>query len=170
MWEKTYRAIDTLSGWMAHAGGLGFFLIVFMQLAELVLRNFFGVSLPFVWEYAAYLNMAAVFLGAGYTLRTGGHIQVTLLKGFSPKLFAYSSALIGLLISLILSYSLIRMAYGYAMSGRTSGTVNDFPLVYPAVAMAFGAAMLSLQLVLRLCHAALGSKLEIDWQGGASVE
>jgi TRAP-type C4-dicarboxylate transport system permease small subunit len=155
---------------MAYAGGLGFFAIVFMQLLELVLRNAFGISIPFVWEYAAYLNMAAIFLSAAYTLRTGGHIQVSLLKELGPKLFAYLSTLIGLLISLILSYALIRLANGYAMSGRTSGTVNDLPLIYPAAAMAFGASLLSLQLLFRLVHIVSGSKLETHWQGGVSAE
>lgn len=151
------------------AGGL-ILLIAVMQLAEIILRNFAGASLPFVWEYAAYLHMTAIFFGLAFTLRTGGHIQVALLKAIAPRLFAWTSTFVGLAISVVLSVALIRMAVGYGMTGRSSGTVNDFPLVYPAAAMAFGATMLTAQIALRIVHLIAGTAVELAGHAGPSVE
>ena len=170
MWQTIYSSVDAISRWLANLAGGLIMLIAVMQLAEIILRNTAGISLPFVWEYAAYIHMAAIFLGLAYTLRTGGHIQVTLLKTVAPRLFVWTSTFVGLAISTILSFALIRLAISYGASGRSSGTINDVPLVYPAAVMAFGAALLTLQLVLRIIHHIVGSPLELAGSSGPSVE
>lgn len=170
MWQTIYRSIDTISRILANIAGALIMLIALMQIAEIVLRNTAGISLPFVWEYAAYLHMTAIFFGLAFTLRTGGHIQVTLLKTVAPRLFIWASTFVGLAISTILSASLIRLAITYAASGRSSGTINDVPLVYPAAAMAFGATLLTVQLVLRIVHYIAGSPPELAGSAGPSVE
>ncbi|TKT76244.1 TRAP transporter small permease subunit [Aquamicrobium sp. LC103] len=170
MWQSIYRMADAVSRVLAYISGAAILSIALMQIAEIVLRNAVGVSLHFVWEYAAYFHMGAVFLGAAFTLRTGGHIQVTILKGLNPRLFGFMSTLVGLAISAFLSYSLVMLAYGYGISGRTSGTTNNVPLLYPAMFVAFGAVMLTLQLFLRLVHLTLGTKEELPWHGSALAE
>ena len=170
MWQTICRSTDLLSRVMANLAGAMILLIAIMQLVEIVLRNFAGTSLPFVWEYAAYLHMTAIFFGLAYTLRTGGHIQVALLKAVAPRLFAWLSTFVGLAISVVLSAALIRMAIGYGLTGRSSGTINDFPLVYPAAAMAFGATMLTVQIALRIVHLIAGTAVELAGHSGPSVE
>ena len=46
------------------------------------------------------------------------------------------------------------------MSGSTSATIDETPLVYPQAAMALGAALLTLQLVARLVRLFLGEPPE----------
>ena len=48
------------------------------------------------------------------------------------------------------------------MSGSTSPTIDETPLVYPQAAMAFGAALLTLQLVARVLRLLIGEPPEDD--------
>jgi TRAP-type C4-dicarboxylate transport system permease small subunit len=170
MWQSIYKSADAVSHALAYIAGGIIMLIAFMQMLEIVIRNTAGISLTFVWEYAAYMHIAAIFLGAAYTLRTGGHIQVTLLATVAPRIFSYLSATVALVISAYLSMALIQLCYNWGSTGRTSGTVDNLPLVYPMIFVAFGASMLTLQLALRLIHLIVGTPEELAWAGGASVE
>lgn len=170
MWRRLYKAVDAISqamGWLA--GGM-ILLMAFMLMAEILLRNIANISLSFVWEYAAYLHIAAIFLGLAFTLRTGGHIQVTLLAAALPRAFNYISTLGGLMLSSYLTYAMIRLCYSWGSTGRTSGTVDNLPLVYPMVFIAFGALMLTLQLLCRLLHLLSGSETELEWGASPSAE
>lgn len=170
MWQSTYRAVDALSHAMAHVSGFAILIIALMQVVEIVLRNFAGISLTFVWEYAAYMHIAAIFMGLAFTLRTGGHIQVTLLAGIVPRLFGWLSTTVGLAISGYLSFAMIRLCYSWGSTGRTSGTVDNLPLVWPMVFVAFGASMLTLQLVLRLIHLFMGTPPQLPWAAGPAAD
>lgn len=153
---------DRLSRFLAYISGTLIFAIAALQISEIVSRNFFDTSLSIVWEVAAYMHIAAIFLAAAFTLRTGGHIRVTLFQSLHPRLFEIVGTLVGLVISAFLSYALVKFAWNYGVSGRTSGTTNDIPLVYPAAAVAFGAVILSVQLALRLCLALQGRPVELE--------
>lgn len=170
MWQSLYRAVDALSRAMAYLAGFAILIIAVMQVAEIALRNLMGISLTFVWEYAAYMHIAAIFMGLSFTLRTGGHIQVTLLAGAFPRLFNYLSTTVGLIISGYLSYALIRLCYSWGSTGRTSGTVDNLPLVYPMIFVAFGASMLTLQLMFRLLHIILKTRMQLPWSAGPAVD
>jgi len=152
-------ATSTVLGYLA--GGL-LAAIVVIQIAEILARNILGISLPFTWEYAAYFHICAIFLAAAFTLRCGGHVRVTLFQTAAPRAFELLSTLVGLAISAYLSWALVRFALNYGATGRTSGTVNDVPLVYPAGVVAFGACMLTLQLALRLVQVLTRAPVEVE--------
>jgi len=76
----------------------------------------------------------------------------------------------GLVISAYLSLALVRFAVNYGVTGRTSGTVNDVALVYPAGVVAFGACMLTLQLLLRLVQALVRLPVETEQAASLSAE
>jgi TRAP-type C4-dicarboxylate transport system permease small subunit len=153
--------IDRISRFVAFISGVALVLVALMQVLEILLRNAFGISLPFVWEFASYIHISAVFLAAAYTLRVGGHIRVTLLEKVNSYLYECLSSAVGVVISGYLSYAMVQFAINYGITGRTSGTVNDVPLVYPATMVAFGACLLTLQLILRLIRALGRQPLEI---------
>jgi len=159
--DTVCRIVDRFSRWLAYFSGAVIFLIVLLQLSEIISRNLFGVSLSIVWEVTAYMHIAAIFLAAAFTLRSGGHIRVTLFQSLNPRLFEVAGTLVGLLISAFLSFALVSLARQYGISGRTSGTTNNIPLVYPAALVAFGSVMLTLQLILRLYQSLAGRSVEI---------
>ena len=170
MWPSIYKGADALSFLLGRIAGGAILLIAFLQVIEIFARNFAGVSLTFVWEYAAYMHIAAIFLGLAFTLRTGGHIQVTLLATVIPRFFNYLSTVVGLVISGFLSIGLIRLCWNWGITGRTSGTVDNLPLAIPMTFVAFGSAMLTLQLALRLIHLLMGTRIELPWAAGPSAE
>ena len=57
-------------------------------MAEIFSRAVLNLSLSFAWEYAAYFMGAAVFLAAAFTLRSGGHVRVSLLSSSVPARMA----------------------------------------------------------------------------------
>lgn len=156
------RMADRFSRGLGYLAGLLIFIIAALQISEILSRNLLNTSLSIVWEIAAYLHIVAIFLAAAFTLRSGGHIRVTLLQSANPRRFELISTFAGLAISVFLSYALVSLAWRYGVSGRTSGTTNDIPLVYPASLVAFGSVLLSIQLALRLFQAATGRPVELD--------
>ncbi len=170
MWRSIYRTVDGIAlalGWIA--GGM-MLVMALMIMTEIGLRNLADISLTFVWEFAAYFHIVAIFLGLAFTLRSGGHIQVAILQRPLGRVFEAVSTLGGLVISGYLSLALIRQAINWGSTGRSSGTVDDIPLVWPMGFVAFGAALLTLQLLLRLVHLALGTEHELNWGDGPAAE
>ncbi|SDH98720.1 TRAP transporter small permease [Alloyangia pacifica] len=159
------KTVDRLSYALSLLSGLAICCIVVLIVAEIFLRKFAGISLHFVWEYSVFIHISAVFLGAGWTLRTGGHIRVTLLRGLIPRAFEWISGLIGLAIALFLTSAMTQLALGYLWSGRTTGTTTDTPLIIPAAFVVFGCGVLTLQIALRLLALLLGKELELDTTG-----
>lgn len=134
--------------------------IVVMILSEIVARSLFNYSLSFAWEYSAYAMGVAMFGGAAYALRTGGHIRVSLLASSVPPRAAYwidvFCTVVAIAISVFISYALVQFAWRSYLAGSTAPTVSATPLVIPQAAIAIGAALLSLQLVARLARLLLG--------------
>lgn len=161
--KRLLLCVDGVDWVCAHVAGFAILLIAAIQIVEILLRNILNVSLPFVWEYAAYFHIGAIFLAAAFALRTGGHIRVSLFARIMPRSLEVVATVLGLAISAFLSYALVMFAVGFGMSGRTSSTVNEVPLVWPAAVMAFGSVLFTLQLVLRVLRLATSQATEIAW-------
>ena len=161
---RALEGIDALSrgcGYLAATLVLG---IAALILAEIFCRTALNVSLSFAWEYAAYFFAVAIFLGAAFALRTGGHVRVMLLSQNVPSRVAHRldvlATLAGTTIAAALTWSLGIFAWRSWAAGSTSATIDETPLVYPQAAMAFGAALLTLQLVARVVRLFVGEPPE----------
>ncbi|ASJ71923.1 hypothetical protein IMCC3135_09130 [Granulosicoccus antarcticus IMCC3135] len=155
-------AMDRVSRCLSMLSGIALGCVALLIVLEIILRNFFDISLHFLWEIGVFVHMGAVFLGLAWTLRTGGHIRVTWLKAVFPRGAEWLALLIGFAISAYVSFALIKLAWSYFLSGRTSGSITDTPLMYPAAVIAFGASFMSLQILLRALSLARGLPEEID--------
>lgn len=129
-------------------------------------------SIGFAWEYSAYLMGAGFMLGSGLALRAGMHVRVELLMevggGRFARLFELASAVIGAAFTLVLAWSMIRFAlqsYGYDQRSSESFT----PLWIPQAALALGAVILALQMVVRLLACIVGAPLEDKRLGVATL-
>lgn len=154
------KAIDKLSFLLALISGAAFLVLAVLIVVEIFARKFLGISMHFLWEIGAFIQLTAVFLGAGWTLRTGGHIRVTIINSFAPRFFEWSATVVAVAISAFVTNALIWLAWGYFKTGRTTGTITDTPLVYPASLVALGAALLTLQFALRLFRLMIGQETE----------
>ena len=161
---RVLAGIDGLSracGYLAAVLVLG---IAGLILAEIFCRTALNVSLSFAWEYAAYFFAVSIFLAAAFALRTGGYVRVMLLSQSAPPRAAYwldvAATVAGTMVAGFLAWSLTTFAAKSWMGGSTSATIDETPLVYPQAAMAFGAALLTLQLVARALRLLLGEPPE----------
>jgi len=151
--RKFIRIVDALGYAAAIASAVLTLSIVVMILGEIVARSLFNISISFAWEYSAYAMGVAMFGGAAFTLRTGGHIRVSLLAGRLPVPVArwldmgctvFAAALAGFVAT-----GIGQLAWRSFVAGSTSPTVSATPLVIPQAAIALGAALLALQFVAR---------------------
>lgn len=155
--------IDRLTFMAGVAGGVcltGIFVFIF---AEIVSRNLFGSSLPFSWDYAAYLMGGCFFLASGATLKSGGHVRVTAFHDHLPRravLFLdLCAALVGLAIAIAIVYAVDSMAWLSFSRGSASASVVRTPLWIPQAVMALGATVFALQMFAQVLRIISGEPL-----------
>lgn len=163
---RLLNALDAISRWAAAIGALLVFGIAGLIISEIIARSVFSASLSFAWEYAAYFYASAVFLGAAYTMRTGGHVRVALLRGVLPErgqhIMEIVATAIGALFSVYLASALVQFAFRSYSRGSTSPTIEATPLAIPQSVLAIGAVLLALQMVSRLARLFVGEAPEDD--------
>ncbi len=166
MIRKFIGLIDAIAMGAAIASALLTFSIVAMILCEIAARSLFNYSLSFAWEYSAYAMGAAMFGGAAFALRTGGHIRVSLLSGRLPANAAHwldiVCTVLGGALAGYIAIALGQLAWRSFVAGSTSPTVSATPLVIPQTAIAVGMLFLSLQFVARLLRLVTGEPPEDD--------
>lgn len=153
--------LGRLSGYLAAALIAGIAVLI---LAEIFCRSLFNLSLSFAWEYSAYFMGAAIFLSAAFTMRTGGHVRVSLLSANLPpriaKAIEWVATFYGTAIAVYIAYALCDFAWQALLSGSTSPTIDEIPLVYPRGAIAAGAVLLALQMLARSIQVVIGADVE----------
>ncbi|MGL4323808.1 MAG: TRAP transporter small permease subunit [Beijerinckiaceae bacterium] len=172
------RAADLIALWAAYAAVLCLAALVALVTAEIImgLASKIVRSLPpgigIAWEYSSYLMGISFLMGSGLTLRAGMHIRVELLlragKGRHARLFEIIAALIGTAFTALLVWSLVRFTMQSFSAGQVSGD-SLTPLWIPQAALTLGAAVLFLQMALRLMAALLNEPLEDKTLGIATL-
>jgi len=167
--HQLFNFLDRLSLLLAALAALLTVSIGVMILGEVAARAIFNYSLSFAWEYSAYAMGVAMFCGAAFTLRTGGHIRVSLLSAHvSPqvaRLIDIACTLFAIGIAGFITYALGQLAWGSYVAGSTSATISATPLVIPQGAITAGAGLLTAQLVARLAQLLMGEPTEIGGDG-----
>lgn len=130
------------------------YMLFVLILVETLLRSFFNYSLPFSWEYGAYLMAAVMFFGMSSALVNDNHIRVKIVFGFlngkSEKIFDMVITLVAAFISSIMIYS------GWSLVGRSykreivSNTIMETPLYVPQSIILFGSILLALSFLVRV--------------------
>jgi TRAP-type C4-dicarboxylate transport system permease small subunit len=132
----------------------------------------FPSSIGFAWEYSAYLMGAAFMLGSGLALRAGMHVRVELLLAMRgrryARVFETIAAALGSAFAVLLAGSLARFALqSYDFNQRSPESYT--PLWIPQSALALGAAVLALQMLVRLAACLVGRSLEDRALGVATL-
>ena len=138
--------------------------IAVVIIIEIGARSILNYSFSFAWEYSAYAMGIAMFCGMAFTLRTAGHIRVSLLASALPKRPAYAvdilCTLAGIIFSGFISLALCELAWASFLSGSTSPSVTATPLIIPQGLIAIGAVPLTLQFMGRLIRLVTGDDPE----------
>lgn len=123
--------------------------IVFANVSLRYLTNF---SIPWAEEVARYMMVWMTFLGAGLTLRYGGHVAIgNLMDALQPRAQRLLRLVIvvGLLAFFVV---MIWVGYNYAMRMRfqlTPATRIPFSYVYAAIPVGFALLAVHLLLIAR---------------------
>lgn len=138
-------------------------LICLLLFAEIITRLVFGATLGDSWEFAAYFMSLTFLLGAAYTLRTGGHVRVSLLRSDNKKRDAvveFAASGFALALAAFMALALSDLAWQSYVRGITSATPAQTPLYLPRSGWALGAWLLVLQLIARLVAIVVDEPLE----------
>ena len=168
-------ALSRLDGWLAATALASLTLLI---LAEVALRLASSVvpalphGIPVAWEYGSYLMAATFTFGSAMTLRTGGHIRVSLLLGRlggrSRRLFEVVLAAVGLTMTGFLAYALARFTFEAYTRGQTS-IASATPVWIPQLVVTFGITLFALQFLARLIQALLDLPLEDESRKQATL-
>ncbi|MED5365544.1 MAG: TRAP transporter small permease [Pseudomonadota bacterium] len=150
---RIFNFIDGLARLSAYLAAGLIVGIAALILAEIFSRAVLNLSLSFAWEYVAYFMGAAVFLAAAFTLGSGGHVRVSLLSSSVPasmaKAIDMAATLFAAAIAVYVAYALLAFSWQAHVSGSTSPTIDEVPLVCPRGVMAIGTLLLAVQMIAR---------------------
>ncbi len=166
MVQTLLRSIDALCRASAWLAALTLAVMGLLGMAEILSRWWFNYSLPFAFEYSAYMLAFVMFGGSAWALGEGGHIRVNLImQPLGPtgrRLVDLVGTTFALGISIYLSIASVQFtARTYAL-GSVSYFPSETPLAWPQTALTFGICLLTLALLARLIRLVIGEDLEND--------
>ena len=131
--------IEKVIGYIADAGGGMAGVVVFVMgivvAVAAILRYAFNICILSVDEFSAYGLIFIVFVGIGYVLKQGGHINVDIVSNRLPTKLRLGLQFVTCLFGLYVSAEYFRFAWNYFMDSmrlhRISITVSRFPQAIP---------------------------------------
>jgi len=142
------------------------FIMMLLVFSNVISRTFLNKSINGTIEFTGeYLMVLVVYLSASYTQKKGGHINVTLLKGYlsnkGENIVNFTTNIIAAVFFIYISYINFIKALDYIDRNRTSSGVLDYPLGPALLILSVGLFMLSLRLFIE-CIIILKKKTYID--------
>ena len=132
------RAFDWLKVVVETIQGIGLLAIVGLVLASIVLRNFFGVGLVWIFEATGFLMVTMVFLGAPRNLLDDTEIKVDTFVDPMPVAIKKGIFVVQRLVILLTSIAFVYFFVLHATRfGRLSSPILKIPhtIFYGAVAI-----------------------------------
>ncbi len=167
MIQAVLKAVDGLNVVGAAGAALAFALLSVMLIVEVIATSFFAWSQPWAVEYSTYFLAFTLFLGSGWTLRTGGHIRVSillaLLPGRAARLLDLCGSAFALGVVSFAAWALVGQALRTAELGSVSYFPSRTPLLYPQALLAAGFVLLALAFLARVVRLALGQPAEVPY-------
>ena len=155
------RLLDRLYYGSGVAAGGCIMLMALLILAQIVGR-WFGIVIPSTEDFSGFLLAAASFLALAYTLRSGGHIRVTLvishIHGRARRLLEGIILLLALLLVSYATWSCAYLVYESWLFDELSQGYIPVPLWIPQLPMALGLLVLSLALLDELALLLVGGQ------------
>lgn len=125
--DQFTEACGRALAWLALAMALLTALVV-------VLRYGFNVGSILTQEAITYLHGALFLLGAGWTLKNGGHVRVDIFyRNFSPRAQAWVNALGGIVFLLPLCLFIVGVSWNYVAESWAIREASPEPGGIPAV-------------------------------------
>jgi len=133
------------------ASGICILIITALILIEIAIRAISGQSTFITEEYSAYLLVWFAFLGMAYTLKTDGHIRVSILlskvNSTKRQILEIFSGVIGLIVFVYLTVYMSILFFDSLTSGVRSMHVSNTPLFIPQLIPVIGCFLMVLQFI-----------------------
>lgn len=139
--------------WCARAAGALILIMTLVVFIDVVLRRFFGTTLPWVMEFEQFFMATVVFLSIAFTQSKGGHVNVDMLsEKFNPRTRviteSYGLSLGAALFVLIGIQHIVKIQL--ALSTHEAGIVFRCPLCPFYAIIVFGSVMIVLTIAAKL--------------------
>jgi C4-dicarboxylate transporter, DctQ subunit len=151
--DRIERLIDRITAFGAAIGGVFIGVMTVIVTYAVVTRYLFNRPIGWSEEISIYLMIWAVYLGTAYTFRGGGHIGVDLLMNTLPPkakpyfhCFHYLAGLLFLALLFVKGIEMVRLSI--LLDNRSLAI--DFPIYLAELSVPLGAALLMMQLLLKL--------------------
>ena len=158
-----FAALDTFSRWVSRGGaivGRIFIFLLMMLITVDVIGRYFGYPTMVAHEMSAYLLVAITFIGLSYALRTGSHIEITVLRdrlsSKMRKLLMVATSSIATIFCGWLTWATFNMALESFMQKTTSITIIHTPFWIPQSFISLGLAMITVELIAKTLRRSLG--------------
>jgi TRAP-type C4-dicarboxylate transport system permease small subunit len=126
-------------------------LMVTMVAVGTISRYVFQLPFLFIEEYGGYMLVVITLMGASYTLRKGGHVNVDIIvRRLSPRAqarLAVVTDILSVLFVVVLIIQTAKMAAAAFAVSKVSMTVVQTPLGPVYLLMPIGLALLSIELL-----------------------
>ncbi len=144
--------------WLSHKGAIlsSMFMLAVIALigVEIILRSLFNTSTLIADEYSGYFMVSIVMFGLAYTLRTEGHIRITLLTGrLKGKAYYFVdtfASFIALALTAYCFYFALKMVLETHALGMRADSIAETPLYIPQIAVPMGLGLLGIELFGRI--------------------
>lgn len=121
--EKVNLLLTKLSNLLGYIAIVFLVFLVVGTTADVILRNFFDISITGIFEVSELSMVLVVCLGLGWTFIDNGHISVTLLI---DKMSTRHKAAVNMLTGLVVVVFLFCLAYPSTIEAIRSTSIREF--------------------------------------------
>ena len=158
-----FTAWDTFSRWVSRAGAITGRIFIFLLMLLItvdITGRYFGYPTMLAHEMSAYLLVAICFIGLSYALRTGSHIEVTVVRDrLSPKVRQILMVVTSCIATIFcgwLTWVTLNVAIESLIQNTTSITIIHTPLWIPQSFISLGLAMITIELITETLRRIIG--------------
>lgn len=151
MFRRALQIVVTVSG---RIGAYTIMVMSLLILYDVIMRYGFSKATYYATEMSGYMVVAVVFLGCALTFREERHVAVAVVRMRLPPRFQLWLELLTLVLSL-LAFAVVtwqggNMVLKSIVRESTSPSLLGTPLFIPQIAIPVGAALLTLEIGLRI--------------------
>ncbi len=148
------EVISRIDKWLAEIAGWVVFCMMLCISYDVFMRYLFDMPTKWSFEVSTYMMVVVVFLGGGWTLPSGGHVNVDIvIKNLSPKKRALAdliTSIFAIFYLTIFTYESIRFTYEAWSEDIRSSEYLGWPLWPMRAFLIVGGLFLCLEFIFKL--------------------
>jgi len=164
MIDRIKRAVDFFSALGLWVSGLAILFMILLITIEVIGRRVLSFSTLVADEFSAYLLVIITFMGAAYTLKTGGFTRMEVVynrfRGKGRWIIDFVFNLVSFLFLCIIDYWLWVHIISDYRSGITSISILQTPLFIPKLFVGVGGMFLLFEVILKLSLSFLPDRIK----------